>query len=75
MNELDAIQEQMAGLWIDMWNPQEQQAMDSMGWFDMGWQELTDEEFDARFAKYEAEYNQLDEEAIALETRAGFLEE
>lgn len=44
MNELDAIQEQMAGLWIDMWNSQEQQAMDSMGWFDMGWQELTDEE-------------------------------
>lgn len=38
-------------------------------------EELTDEEFDARFAKYEAEYNQLDEEAIALETRAGFLEE
>lgn len=48
MNELDAIQEQMAWLGIDMWNNQ-QQVMDSMGWFDMWGQELTDEEL-AMFA-------------------------
>lgn len=47
MNELDAIQEQMAWLWIDMSSPQQPDM--STWWFDMWGQELTDEEL-AMFA-------------------------
>lgn len=46
MNELDAIQEQMAWLGIDM---SQQPSTDYMPGYDMGWQELTDEEL-AMFA-------------------------
>lgn len=44
MNELDAIQEQMAGLGIDVWGEQLPMDMSWMWGYDMGGQELTDEE-------------------------------
>jgi len=43
MNELDAIQEQMAWLGIDMSNPQQEDIW-YVPEYDMGWAELSDEE-------------------------------
>ena len=65
MNELDAIQEQMAWLGIDMSNSQ-QWDMWYTDWFDMGWADLTDEEL-AMFAPWGEFWEPIEEEVEITE--------